>query len=123
MTTTKRSHSFRISKQAEQHLNKIVNVTGMSKTAVVEMALAQLSQTIKGAEMKKNFSDRDYLDARMEKMNLGNDYSDTYDMSDEAFEALVKELETAAAKGLLNLETSEGVDQLAEIYNRHVYPD
>ena len=73
--------------------------------------------------MKKNFSDRDYLDARIEKMNLGNDYSDTYDMSDKAFEALVEELETASAKGLLNLETSEGVDRLAEIYNRHVYPE
>jgi len=73
--------------------------------------------------MNKNFSDRDYLDARMDRLNLGNDYSDTYDMSDEAFESLVKELEAADAKGSLNLETSEGVDNLEEIYNRHVYPE
>ena len=123
MATTKKSYGFRLSKQAEQHLDRIVTLTGMNKTAAVELAVAQLSQTIKGAEMNKNFSDRDYLNARMDRLNLGNDYSDTYDMSDEAFESLVKELEAADAKGSLNLETSEGVDNLEEIYNRHVYPE
>ena len=123
MTTTKKSYGFRLSKQAEHHLNKIVGVTGMTKTAAIELAIAQLSQTIKGETMNKKFSDRDYLDARMEALQLGNNYSDTYEMSDADFELLVVELETAAAVGLLNLETNDGVNRLAEIYNRHVYLD
>ena len=46
MTTTKKSYGFRLSKQAEQHLNRIVALTGMNKTAAVEMAVAHLSQSL-----------------------------------------------------------------------------
>jgi len=51
MTTTKKPYGFRLSKQAGQHLDRIVSVTGMTKTAAVEMAIAQLSQLLKGEEM------------------------------------------------------------------------
>ena len=51
MTTTKKSYGFRLSKQAEHHLNRIVSVTGMTKTAAVEMAIAQLSKSLKGEEI------------------------------------------------------------------------
>lgn len=124
MTTTKKSYGFRLSKQAEHHLDRIVSITGMTKTAAVEMAIAQLSQSLKGEEMKnKILSDRDYITARAERLELGNSWSDTDSLTDAEFNALVTELEQAQAAGLLDLETNEGVDRLAEIYNRHVYPE
>ena len=51
MTTTKKPYGFRLSRQAELHLNRIVALTGMNKTAAVELAVAQLSQSLTGAEM------------------------------------------------------------------------
>ena len=51
MATTKKSYGFRLSKQAEQHLDRIVTLTGMNKTAAVELAVAQLSQLLTGAGM------------------------------------------------------------------------
>ena len=48
MTTTKKSVAYRISKQAENHLNRIVNLTGMTKTAAVELAIAKLSLSLGG---------------------------------------------------------------------------
>ena len=124
MTTTKKSYGFRLSKQAGQHLNRIVALTGMNKTAAVELAIAQLSQSLKGEEMEKAvLSDRDYITARAERLELGNSWSDTDTLTDAQFDALVTELEQAQADGLLDLETNAGVDRLAEIYNRHVYQE
>lgn len=51
MTTTKKPYGFRLSGQAELHLNRIVALTGMNKTAAVELAVAQLSQLLTGAGM------------------------------------------------------------------------
>ena len=48
MTTTKKSVAYRISKQADNHLNRIVNLTGMTKTAAVELAIAKLSLSLGG---------------------------------------------------------------------------
>lgn len=124
MATTKKSYGFRLSAQAEHHLDRIVSITGMTKTAAVEMAIAQLSQSLKGEEMKNKISsDRDYITARAERLELGNSWSDTDSLTDAEFDALVTELEQAQADGLLDLETNEGVDRLSEIYNRHVYPE
>ena len=123
MATTKKPYGFRLSNQAVKNLDEIHAITGMTKTAIVEFALAQMRATLKGDNMRTNeFSRRGWLDARMAALALG-DYSDTNDMDDDAFEKLVKELETAKERGELNLETSDGVERLAEIYNRHVYRD
>jgi hypothetical protein len=46
VTTTKKSVAYRISKQAENHLNRIVKLTGMTKTAAVELAIAKLSLSL-----------------------------------------------------------------------------
>ena len=54
MAATKKSYGFRISAQAEDHLNRIVHLTGMTKTSAVEMAIVQLSQSLKGAEMSNS---------------------------------------------------------------------
>lgn len=51
MKTTKKPYGFRLSKQAEQHLNRIVALTGVNKTAAVELAVAHLSQSLTGDEM------------------------------------------------------------------------
>ena len=53
MTTTKKPYGFRLSRQAELHLNRIVALTGMNKTAAVELAVAQLSQSLKGAKNER----------------------------------------------------------------------
>jgi len=62
MSATKKSYGFRISAQAEDHLNRIVYLTGMTKTSAVEMAIVQLSQSLKGAEMS-NLMDDDIREA------------------------------------------------------------
>jgi len=121
MTTTKKSYGFRLSAQAEQHLNRIIAVTGITKTAAVECALAQMAAALKGENMAQNAHNRrSALNNRMAALELG-DYSDTYSMTDDAFESLVIELEAAQKAGEINLETNAGVDRLAEIYKRHVY--
>jgi hypothetical protein len=48
MATTKKSVAYRISKQAEDHLNRIVSLTGMTKTAAVELAITKLSLSLGG---------------------------------------------------------------------------
>lgn len=42
MITTKKPFSFRLSAQAQEHLDQIVAVTGMNQTAIVEYALAKM---------------------------------------------------------------------------------
>jgi predicted transcriptional regulator len=54
MTTAKKSVAFRISSQADAHLNRIASITGMSKTAAVEMAIVKLSQSFMGEKMEHN---------------------------------------------------------------------
>jgi predicted transcriptional regulator len=64
MATTKKPYGFRLSDQAVKNLDEIHAITGMTNTAIVEFALAQMRATLK-----------------------------------------------------------DGVERLAEIYNRHVYRD
>ncbi len=50
MTTTKKSFGFRLSSQAVKNLEEIHVITGMSKTAAIEFALAQMRANLKYAE-------------------------------------------------------------------------
>lgn len=68
----KKSFYFKLSRQAEQHLNRIVSLTGVNKTAIVEMAIVKLSDSIKG-ENVMNDADTDaaYWAGKIEQLELG----------------------------------------------------
>lgn len=47
MATTKKPYGFRLSDQAAKNLDEIHAITGMTNTAIVEFALAQMRATLK----------------------------------------------------------------------------
>jgi hypothetical protein len=61
----KTAKTFRLSAQALEHLAQIAQVTGTNETAIIEIALAQFSQNLKGQprtdtpEPPPNFPDDD----------------------------------------------------------------
>ena len=117
MTTTKHSYGFRISAQAEQHLNHIVNATGVTKTSAVEMAIVKLSQSLKEQKME-NGDNRSFWFNRLDALNLG-DYSSAYGLSEIELMELVRDLESAREKGKLDLETEDGISTLERIWNSY----
>lgn len=117
MATTKKSYGFRLSAQAEQHLNRIIAVTGITKTAAVEMAIAKLSQSLKEVKMENN-DNRTFWFNRLDALNLG-DYSSAYGLSEIDLIRLVRELECARENGKLDLETDDGISTLERIWNSY----
>lgn len=54
MTTTKKPYTFRLSLQAQQYLQEIVQLTGMTQAAAVEYALALMRANLKGSKMERS---------------------------------------------------------------------
>lgn len=118
MATTKKSYGFRLSNQAVKNLDEIHAITGMTKTAAVEFALAQMRTNLKGEVNDMNIETKQQALEAFRELYVGH-IERLHEWPEDALVAMVTELKAAQDAGQLDLETDAGLLLLQTIVERH----
>ena len=116
---TKKAVTYRLRDQALSYLAQIIRKTGSTKTATIETALAMMAQHCKGFNPMTSIEDkkRSRLEQEFYDLNVG-ELEELHDLEIYILDKMVSELQAAQNSDQLNLETSQGVQNLSIIVEK-----